>query len=317
MIGIDVSKTSLSVCAWDREQVCPRWETTVPNAPEGIAALLSRCDLEEPLVLEPTGAYGELLVRLAASEGRTVFSASPLRAKQFLQGRRPRAKTDRLDARGLAEYAALTQLRLYRLREPRLQRLWELLLSRRTLSKAIAALSMQQQVLAQVQPELQALLTALRLQLKLLDRHLVQAGRHFALFEKLRTVPGVGPVTAAALTVRLTDIDFARVDSFVAYLGLDARVSDSGKKVGRRRLTKNGDSTLRWLLYLAAQASLRTKDPYFRALYDRKCQEGLPRTAAICIVARKLAKITWALSRSGESYRPERVGAIAKDAVPA
>jgi transposase len=119
------------------------------------------------------------------------------------------------------------------------------------------------------------------------------------------------------LTVRLTGLRFARKDSFVAYVGFDTRVSDSGKKVGRRRLTKRGDSTLRWLLYVAAQATLRTKDPYFRAFYERKCQEGLPRTAAICVLARKLAKIAWSLSQSGETYRPERVGAIAQVVIQA
>lgn len=308
MIGLDVSKHTLSVCAWDQQRESVRWEREFENAPAGIHALLAQTPPEEPWVLEPTGCYGELLVSLAAAEGRTVFAAPPRAAKQYLQSLQPRAKVDRLDARGLAIYASTHRLRPYRLQDPHLQRLWQLLCLRTQLARAIAATHLQSQVFASVQPEAQTLLAGLRAQLKELDAHLVRAGRQLDLFRRLRAIPGVGALNAAALTVRLRAIHFQSPHHFVAYVGLDLRVNDSGEHQGRRRLTKQGDAMLRWLLYLAAQASLRAKQGgYFRTLYERKRAEGWASTQALCVVARKIAKIAWALASSGESYRPERV----------
>lgn len=308
MIGIDVSKHTLSVCAWDQERERARWEGEFENAPAGIQALLAQTPPEEPWVLEPTGCYGEMLVHLAASEGRLVLAAPPRAAKQYLQSLHPRAKVDRLDAQGLARYASTHRLRRYRLKEPRLQRLWELLCVRRSLTKALATLALQRHAFSETQAELEASTAALRAQLKALDATLRQAGREFDLFRRLVAIPGVGVVSAAALTVRLRAIDFRSPHQFVAYLGLDLRVIDSGERRGRRRLTKQGDAMLRWLLYLAAQASLRVKQaPYFRELYERKRAAGWASTQALCVVARKIAKIAWALAHSGESYRPERV----------
>ncbi len=310
VIGIDVAKATLSVCAWDQQRERVRWEQEFENAPAGIQALLAQTPPEEPWVLEPTGPYGELLVGLAASEGRMVFAAPPRAAKQYLQSLQSRAKVDRLDARGLAIYASTHRLRPYRLQDPHLQRLWQLLCLRAQLARAIAATHLQGQVFAHVQPEVQTLLAGLRAQLKGLDAQLVRAGRQLDLFRRLLAIPGVGPLNAAALTVRLSALRFTTPHQFVAYVGLDLRVIDSGERRGRRRLTKQGDAMLRWLLYLAAQASLRAKQGgYFRALYERKRAEGWASTQALCVVARKIAKIAWALAYSGESYRPERVAA--------
>src|SRR5512146_1025774 len=77
VIGIDVSKHTLSVCAWDQQEERVRWERVFANAPAAVRVFLAQPPPEEPWVLEPTGSYGELLVGLAASEGRTVFVAPP------------------------------------------------------------------------------------------------------------------------------------------------------------------------------------------------------------------------------------------------
>ena len=93
----------------------------------------------------------------------------------------------------------------------------------------------------------------------------------------------------------------------MAYCGLDVGVRQSGKKSGQSGLTKQGDSELRRLLYLAAQSNLRSKNSPFRAQYERERAKGLSTTAALCAVARKLARLAWSLHKHGTSYDPERV----------
>ena len=93
----------------------------------------------------------------------------------------------------------------------------------------------------------------------------------------------------------------------MAYLGLDVSVAQSGRRKGERGLTKQGDAELRRLLFLCACASLRAKDPVFRDQYERERAKGLPSTAALCAVARKMAKVCWSLARHGTDYDPARV----------
>lgn len=308
MVGIDVAKATLAVCCWETGQPAPTWERPYPNTEAGIQELLASTAPEWPWVLEPTGPYSEPVVRLAQAAGRTVLQANPLAAKRFLQSLHPRAKTDKVDARGLARFGQERRLAPYTLKEPSLQRLGELLRVRRALSRSLATLRQQRQVLSLVAPETTSAVQAVRAELARLDKELQAAGRAQELFGRLQTVPGIGPVTAAALTVHLRSRTFPRADAFVAYLGLDVRVRDSGTRRGRRSLTKQGDAQGRWLLFLAAQSSLRSRrDPQRRAFYERKQQEGHSSTAVCCMLARKLARTAWSLDHTGQSYDPARV----------
>jgi transposase len=125
--------------------------------------------------------------------------------------------------------------------------------------------------------------------------------------QQLQKVPGIGPVIAATLVSRLSARSFSHSDQFVAYCGLDVRVRQSGKKSGQLGLSKQGEAELRRLLYLAAQASLRAKDSPFKAQYERERAKGLSSTAALCAVARKIARLSWSLVTHGSSYDPDRV----------
>jgi transposase len=83
----------------------------------------------------------------------------------------------------------------------------------------------------------------------------------------------------------------------VAYIGLDVDKRESGKRKGERGLTHQGDAELRRLLYLCAQANLRIQDSPFRQQYERERAKGLSSTAALCAVARKLARLCWSLHK--------------------
>ncbi|HUR09528.1 MAG TPA: transposase [Nonomuraea sp.] len=124
----------------------------------------------------------------------------------------------------------------------------------------------------------------------------------------LMAVPGIGEVTAPALAVCLVDKQFTHPDQFVAYVGLDIRVNQSGRRKGQFGLSKHGNAELRRLLYLAAMAAGHsTKDRTFAERYEREQAKGLAKTAALNAVARKLAKVAWSIVTHGTQYDPERV----------
>lgn len=307
MLGIDVSKAHLTCALLDGATKRLLWETTVPNSPAGVSQLLQRTPATVAWVLEPTGRYSTGVARQARAAGRAVLLAVPRRAHHFLESLPKRAKTDRLDSRGLGLYALSVALPDYPLPTPAVERLRQLLTVRQTLAQDLARYQQQCQELPLGAELLAPVITATRAQIQALDRQIAAAQADFPLMARLQQVHGIGPVTAAQAAARLAASDFPHADHFVSFIGLDIRVRQSGRREGHEGLTKQGDAQLRRLFYLCAQASLRAKDSPFRAQYEREQKKGLSKTAALCAVARKMARLCWSLARHRTDYDPERV----------
>lgn len=312
MLGIDVSKQDLRYCWLDAERAEPIREGRVPNTPLGIGDLLEQTPAHMPWVVEPTGTYSRLVVQTAHQAGRQVLHASPKAAKAFLRAVSPRAKTDRLDSRGLAQYALAVPLRAYPQKSAEVEQIEQVLAARRGVSRSLSQLKQQRAALPAAAEPLDAAITAVQAQRDALDRQLRQLRRQSTLDEVIArfcVIPGVGEVTATAVAVCLASKPFGHPDQFVAYMGLDVQVRDSGQRRGQRTLTKQGDAELRRLLYLCAQANQRTSDPDnpFKHQYQRELAKGLTTTGALCAVARKLARTCWSMYTHGTAYEPERV----------
>lgn len=311
MLGVDVSKAEL-VGTWrDPETERIRWQGAVPNSAAGIRQLLKRVP-SGSVVVEPTGRYGEALIRAVQGVGRTVLLARPRHARDYLRSLQSRAKTDRVDSAGLALYGLRERLRPYLLPSPAVERVNELLTARRGLSQSLTSLKLQRASLPLAADALTPAIEALGAQLKALDERLAAATEAAPEVAPVATaldaIPGVGQVTAAALATCLVTKQFTHPDQFVAYVGLDIRVSTSGRRAGKPVLSKQGDAELRRLLYLAAGAATRVKhDQTFARRYARAQAKGLAKTAALNAVARKLAKLAWSLVAHNSTYDPARV----------
>jgi transposase len=309
MLGIDVSKATLACSLLDPMTRKTCWEHTVDNTPSGVRQLLARTAPDTPWVLEPTGRYSLAVVKLAQQAGRTVLLASPRKAKNYLKSLQTRAKTDRLDSRGLGLFALTHDLAVYPVKSDAVEHLDQLLTARKGVSDAIASLKQRIAELPHAAALLQAAVADLQRRQEELDRQIAQQTQQaeFAAVARLVRVPGIGPVTAAAAVSRLQHKAFRHPDQFVAYLGLDIRVLESGTRKGQRGLTKEGDAELRRLFYLCAKSSIRAKGSPFRSQYERELKKGRAKTAALCSVARKMARLCWSLVQHGTEYDPDRV----------
>jgi transposase len=309
VLGIDVSKATLSCTLLDPTTRQPLWHKEVQNSPTGYKQLLKRTPPSNPWVLEPTGRYSQAVARAAREAGRDVRLAPPKKAQLFLQSVPSRAKTDKLDAAGLALYGLSCDLAPYPLKSEMQEEIDQLLLARKGMSQSLCELQARQQELPRAAAALAPAVAALQTQLKAVDGQLASLTQQpaLAVVQKLQQVPGIGPVTATTLVSRLQGRAFNHSDQFVAYSGLDVRVRQSGQQRGELGLSKQGEAELRRLLYLAAQASLRAKDSPFKAQYDRERAKGLSSTAALCAIARKLARLSWSMVTYGTDYDPERV----------
>jgi len=114
--------------------------------------------------------------------------------------------------------------------------------------------------------------------------------------QRCKAIEGIGDLTSVALANTFHRGEFKSSDAFIAYLGMDVRVRDSGKQVGRRKLTKKGDPELRRLLYNAAMSARRTKA--WAGQYETYLSQGLKTTQAfvIDVFARRI--VGWRVSTS-------------------
>ncbi len=310
MLGIDVSKDTLDAALVEASSKQVLWQTRVSNDARGVAVLLKRTSAQVSWVLEPTGRYGLDAVQQARQAGRTVLMAPTRQAKKYMQSHQDRASTDRTSARGLAWFALDRALREYPLKRPAVDQLDQLLGARKGVRRALTSLQARQRDLPYAREPLQASVQALTQQLRVLDQQIareLKSSPVFELAQRLRAVPGVGPVASAAYAARLSSKDFVSPDSFVSYCGLDVCVRQSGKRKGTPGLTRQGDAELRRLAFMCARGAIRAKGSPFVAQYERERAKGLTKTAAQCAVGRKILKVVWSMARHGGQYAPERV----------
>jgi transposase len=94
-------------------------------------------------------------------------------------------------------------------------------------------------------------------------------------------------------------------DAFVAFTGLDPRPDDSGQHRGKRRLSKRGPAELRRLLYVAAMSAKKTKA--WKPLFEHYRAKGLSSTAALVILARRIARTAWSMYTYKTDFDPARL----------
>jgi transposase len=311
VLGTDVSKDKLDLCMINTSTHSVLTQGVIPNKISDIKTYLTSNTTISPssicVTIEPPGDYWFAMANTALSLGCKVVSAPPRAAKKFLDSINLRARNDKISAEGLALYGATMELHDYSPKPETARVLDELLNLRKSVSANVTyytGVSNSGKAGCDIASEL---LVTLKTRLADLDKRIATAQSALVEAKNLRTVPGFGPVVSAALASKLTSYNFVHSDSFVGYIGFDLKISDSGKKRGRRVLSKNGDPELRRLLYLAAQSAIRAKDSPFAKIYQTHRDRGLSSTAAICVVARKLARTAWSIVRFGTEYDPERV----------
>ncbi len=123
----------------------------------------------------------------------------------------------------------------------------------------------------------------------------------------LRSIPGIGPQTAAVLLGELGRLQrFHSAKALVAYVGYYPQIEQSGQRQSPPRLTEAGSPVARHALYLAAVNAIR-RSPQMRTLYLRKRSQGKSAKQALIVVAVKLLHTAYALIKQGVHFDPSRV----------
>jgi len=306
VIGVDVASKHLDAAVHGEPSI-----KRLNNSPAAIAKWLDALPAGSVIAVESTSRYHEALVHQAHARGFVVYLLNPRDVRHYARALGMRGKTDTLDARVLARYAAHegSELRPWQPLSPQQSLLEELLRRRGVLVKHQAAI---EQSLAD-SPVLRAGSAALMCEfaklLKQLDTQIKQACAALTLgsgdFERITSVPGIGLLSGAALLTLFLRLASRGADAVIAFLGLDPRPMDSGQKTGVRRLSKRGPAEWRRLLFNAARSASRTKA--WQAVYQHELSKRLSTTAALNILARKLVRVAFSLYKSQSTFDASRV----------
>lgn len=332
-IGLDLHKRESQLCILteDGEVI----ERRVVTSPERFTAVLG--DRPRARVLLEASTESEWVARHLESLGHEVIVADPNFAPMYATRSR-RVKTDRRDARTLAEACRLGAFRpAHRLSEPQRHVRAELavrdaLVRTRTRYVAVIKALVRRDglrlpsgepertaaklaqlplppALAEELGPLLALLAPLNAQIEAADQRLAVWGATEPVVARLMTAPTIGPVTAVAFVATLDDVGrFTSAHQVAAYLGLTPSEKSSGEQQRRGRISKTGNRRMRYLLVEAAWRVLRTKNPAAAALrtWAESIAQRRGRSIAAVALARRLAGILYAMWRDGQDYQAPR-----------
>lgn len=297
ILGVDCSQHWLDIYHHQEQRL-----ERIDNTASSIEAFLMRSAGPLCIGIEATNSFHECFVESAFRAGHLVYLLDAKRLSRYRDAIGQRAKTDPGDAYLAARYVAheRAQLRPFQPLSARQRELWRVLKRRANLVQAKAQLRQSLSELGTLKRSTEALLRHFDRLIALFERRLRILARQLGWCDALhrcQQLPGIGPLSALAMVAAFHRGRFLDSDAFVAFLGLDVRVRESGRFRGRRKLTKGGDPEPRRLLYNAACAAARTA--LFKPLYQQLLNRGLPSTAAFVVIARKFVRVLFAILRDG------------------
>jgi transposase len=321
-LGFDVSKAKLDV-SFINERGIEQWIDNLPNNTVDVATFLLTVSGNYPgdsiiCMVESTGSYHYAVVEGAMLAGVPCRLYNPILTKQQTKATIRGKKTDRTDAFLAARVGWSGGGRQY-LPEPYMAAR-HYARSCQKLTKLSSSFMLHHAYLGErleeglspdakaAYADVQRAITEAKLQL----RKEMASAADSDIFKLLQSIPGIGPYVAASFIGEIQNMArFPSAKALIAFAGLDPRIRQSGKSLNfTGRLTKRGSNYLRHSLFIAANVA-RIHNPQFRAVYEKKRNEGKPHTVAVVVVARKLLAVMRAVWLSGEKYDCTKTNALA------
>jgi len=303
-VGIDVAKDSLEVATSGGESFSAR------NDRAGIAQLIERLRKLSPglVVLEASGGYEQALVVELVAAQINCARINPTDVRYLARMQRQFAKTDRLDARVLAAFAAQRASELIPARLDAERDELKLLVNRRTQLLQMLTAERNRLALAPkwLRKSIARTIRALERDLGAIDHEIAArvnaSARLKPLQLQLTSVPGVGQVLASVLLARLPELGRLNRREIAALVGVAPFSRQSGRWQGHESIF-GGRAAVRSVLYMATLSAVRC-NPALRAFYRRLRQSGKPAKVALTASMRKLLTVLNAMLKTQTTWSP-------------
>jgi len=301
-VGIDVSQDCLDVAVAPSGDA---WQVT--NDEPGLAELVERLkDLAPQLiVLEATGRLELPAVAALAAADLPVVVINPRQSRDFARALGQLAKTDTLDARGLALFAERVRPAVRPLRDAEAQALADLVVRRRQLVEMLVAEKNRlQRASTRVAKDIRRHIAFLEKQVGQLDDELQEAITASPVWlekqQLLMSTPGVGPTLAATLLAHLPELGELNRRQIAALVGVAPLNRDSGRYRGQRTIW-GGRARVRAPLYMAVLVAMRW-NPVIQTFYQRLLAAGKKKKVALTACMRKLLTILNAMLKTKTAW---------------
>lgn len=302
-IGIDVSKAHLDISGIPQQEV---W--TLSNDPQGHQQLVERLRTLRPvrIVLEASGGYEIAVAACLRIADLPVVVVNARQVRDYAKACGILAKTDRIDAQVIADFAAKIQPAV-RPAPPEETQVLEALVSRRR--QLVSRIKMEEHRLSlapcTVKSDIEAHIRFLSKRLDQVDEQLKEAIAQSDIWrindDLLRSVTGVGHVTSRTLLAVLPELGQLSGKKISALVGLAPFNKDSGKMRGRRQIW-GGRADVRSTLYMATLVAVH-HNPVFKVFYQRLLQAGKPKKVALVASMRKLLTVLNAMIRTQTPFQ--------------
>lgn len=310
ILGIDISKAKFDVALLFSGKV--KKTRVFDNHAAGFKALsawLIKQDITHlQACMEATGSYGDALATYLVDQGFEVSVVNPAQIKSFSGAQLRRAKTDKADAKLIAQFCASMHPAAWvpppvhvRELQALVQRLSSLLqMERQEQNRFDTAATV-------IQPSITTVLGTINAEIKAVERMIRDhIDRHPDLKDQsalLESIPGVGIATIARLLAFVGDVHrFNDAKALAAFVGLNPTVHQSGSSVrGKPHLSKKGNAVIRKALYMPAIVA-RRYNPIIKAFAQRLKKAGKSNMLIIGAVMRKLLHIIYGVLKSGKPF---------------
>lgn len=301
-IGIDIGKGALDICIYESDQY---WQES--NTEIGIRRLMKRLSKYciTRLLVEATGGYERALVEAAIEHSIPVIIVQPIQVRQFAKAQGVFAKTDKIDARLIAEYGAMLQPEVKSLPGDKVRRAKDLLARKRQLNE------MRTQELNRAHRAQKITAASHRRLIKLLDKEIAEVNAKLAkevadisewqrIYDIISSVPGLGDGVAFTLLGELPELGQLTNRQIAALCGLAPFNRDSGRLKGKRRI-RGGRAPIRTVLYMAMLSAIRYNS-IIKGFYQKLVAQGKHKKVAIIACMRKMMTILNAMIRDDREW---------------
>jgi transposase len=323
-VGTDLSKLTFDACISvidSQQKVTIKSTRKFDNTNSGIKNFISwskklrKHDIPIVFTMEATGIYYEKLALALYEEEFCVSVVLPNKAKKYMQSLGYKSKNDKIDAKGLSRMGAeqqltswmpfsknIYQLRLLTRQNEDLQQQRTILINRKE------AYGFCQDQNDTVSSQLEAMLELIEQQIKQINKAILSLIEEDGLLKekilKISKVKGIGILTIATIIAETNGFYlFKNQRQLVSYAGYDVIENQSGKRQGKTKISKKGNSHIRRVLHMPAFNVVRYEQGTFKNLFDRVYSRSNKKMKAYVAVQRKLLILIFTLWKNNTEFK--------------